>query len=470
MSSNSPNPPLIEPTLPSGFQDFSPSRSITRNRMLGIIGRVYERFGFVPLQTSEVEFLDTLTGGDPNFAKEIYCVARRDRKGNVNLDDDRVMALRFDLTVSLARFVAANPDLPMPFKRWQVGNVWRGEKAQQGRYRQFAQCDADIVGASSVLADAEIIMVMYAVMQELDVERFVIRFNNRKILNGLLELCGLTDKRATIALRIMDKLEKTGIEKVRADLQREPADDFDDDALALPDDVAERIASFLQLSNVQDSTAALTAVRNLLSQSDLAMEGVAELEEICEYLDTAGIPRTHWHIDLSIARGLGYYTGPVFETTLLDAPTFGSVYSGGRFDGLVERFSNRSVPATGASIGVDRLLAALEHLGKIPETPNWIDVFILRLDASLTPQYLNMAQELRAAGLRVEIYMGKEKGLRNQLGLAQSRGLPIVIIYGSQEHDQQTVQVKKLVASAKQSKVITVSQPKLLTTVQELLA
>jgi len=335
----------IEPKLASGFKDYLPEDMIPRQEMFDKIRAVFENFGFVPLDTPGLEKDEIITGGDPDFKMNVWHASIK--------DDSEKMALRFDLTVPLARVIAGNPDIKKPFKRYQIGKVWRGERPQAGRYREFVQFDADIVGSASILADAEIIAIMNATMIALEIPNFLIRINNRKILNGLAEYADFSSDKNSAVLRSIDKLDKQGWDKVSAELC--------DAKIGLTSEQAEAIKKFVDL-RADTPTETLNAAEVLMARSPTAMSGIIELREIVDAVRAMGVPDNRWKIDLSVARGLGYYTGPVFETVLTDILEIGSVFSGGRYDGLVSKFSAQSVPATGASVGVDRLFAALSKL------------------------------------------------------------------------------------------------------------
>lgn len=427
--------PKIKPDLPGGFRDYLPQDMIPRQRMFDTIRAVYERYGYSPLDTPGLERTEVLTGNDPAFDMPIY------RTSNIS---DQELALRFDLTVSLARVLALHPnDITLPFRRYHVGKVWRGEKPQAGRFREFVQFDADVVGSSSMLADAEIVALMHDTMVALGFERILIRVNDRKLLNGLPAFAGFPPEKTTGVLRAIDKLEKVGWEKVREELQNTPASAHDDTANDLSDDATARIKQFLDLRGAGKDDL-LSDVERLLGHVPVAAEGIRELRQICAAVRAFGVPEDRWTIDLSVARGLGYYTGPVFETMLVDLPKIGSVFSGGRFDRLVERFTHASFPATGASIGVDRLFAAMEEL-KLVETGRTVtQVLVVRFNPAEDAVYQALAVELRGAGLPTEIYLGDEAAFKSQLAYATKQKIPVVLIVGPEELAAGTVQVKDM--------------------------
>lgn len=411
----------VKPELLGGFRDFLPAEMVVRQRMLETIRRVYERFGFKPLETPALERSCVLGTDSPGFGMEVYRFQA----------DGQDVTLRFDLTVPLSRVVAANPEMPRPFKRYQMGNVWRREKPQAGRFREFAQFDVDIVGASSMLADAEIISIIYTVMMELGVKDIKIRFNNRKILNALPELAGFGPEKIKPVLRAIDKLEKVGLDGVRDELSRKPDNEFDDSAADLSSDSIAKVVDFLELKG--ETGELLEKLDRLMAVSQIGAEGVRELREICQYLAIYGVPQEYWGVDLSVARGLDYYTGPVFETTLLALPQFGSIMSGGRFDGLISRFTGQSVPAVGVSIGVDRLFAALQKLDRLPVNQGAMHVLIVNWQDSHIKERLELAARLRARGINTELYFAGNAPLKEQMVYALKTGASFLLLLGEKE-------------------------------------
>lgn len=403
----------IEPKLPSGFKDYLPEEMIPRQKMLDTIRVVFESFGFVPLETPAVEREEILTGGDPEFNKQIFRIA-----SNSEEKDLSGLALRFDLTVPLARVVAANSSaLGRPFKRYQIGKVFRGESAQMGRYKEFTQCDADIVGSDSLMADAEVIALMYSAFKALGIDKFKIRIGDRKILSKLIfenisEEMG--NDGITNVMREIDKIDKLGWERVASNLE----------AIGLTKDQATKIGALIMKPT--DSL---------------------EMGELVRSIEELGVPRENFKVDLSIARGLTYYTGVVFETTLTDMPEIGSVCSGGRYDGLVGKFSSEKVPAVGASIGVDRLFAALDKLGKLEKKNKIADVLILNFENNEKAVSLvqRTARNLREAGIKTEIYLGKENTFKGQLAYAVRNEYPVVIIIGKKEYEAGKIQIKNMI-------------------------
>ncbi len=428
--------PTVKPELLGGFKDYLPETMIPRQGIIAIIKKTYESFGFLPLETPGMERSSVLGSDKNDFRMQVYRF--KDNFGETGQD----VTLRFDLTVPLSRVVAAYPNLVKPFKRYQLGSVWRKEKPQAGRFREFAQFDADIVGSDSILADSEIISLMYETMKNLGVINFVIRFNNRKILNGLPNVANFDEKRAADVFQILDKLDKLGPEKVFEELQLKPLSEFDKEALNLSDESVAKIREFLAISG--DLESVIEKLKTFFNGVALAQEGIAECEQIIENIKFLGIPQENWKFDLSVARGLGYYTGPVFETTLSEIPEMGSVFSGGRFDDLVMRFTGERVPAVGASVGVDRLFAALEKLGKIKKIQSVSKVLLTIIDERYAKDIIKMAQGLRNVGVNAEVFLGKDRSFKNQLAYALKKEIPFMIILGEEEKKQGMIKLKDL--------------------------
>lgn len=437
----------IKPELIGGVRDYLPQTMLARQEIFDKIRMVYESFGFVPLDTPAVEKLDVLTGNSPSFQMELFHTAIVRGKEDIKFAFQKQnveMALRFDLTVPLSRVVVAYPqDIPKPFKRYQVGKVWRGEKPQAGRFREFVQFDADIIGSRSILADTEIIHVMYSVMKALGIDEFLIKINNRKILNGLTEYIGLQKmEQCDEVMRILDKKNKISEKEMTKELSRKPENEYDDSAPNLLSDKIDILTSFINIKSGKRET--LMTAGKTVGETKIGKEGIRELMEIIENLEDLEIPNQNWTIDLSVARGLGYYTGPVFETTLTDLPEMGSVYSGGRFDGLSNRFvSDSNIPGVGASVGVDRLFVALEQLGKLENKPSKTQVLVAFFDKNLKSDYLKISNEIRKKGISVEIYLDAEP-LKAQITYAAKQGIPLVIIIGSDEKEKNTVSLRNM--------------------------
>lgn len=464
----------VKPTLPGGFRDYLPAEMIVRNRMIATIRGVFERFGFDPLETPGMERRQVLTGNSSNFRMMIFDT----RLGSPREEQaSERTALRFDLTVPLARVVAANlGELRLPFRRYQIGNVWRGEKPQAGRFREFMQFDADIVGTATPVADAEIVALMVATMQALGIDRFQVRFNNRKILNGLAGYAGFDAALTSDVLRIIDKLPKIGRDAVLRELTKARAADDGGEleegadlqesgyGLGLPTAVADRIGAFLDLRGTTDEL--LGGASELFSGVPVAQDGLRELRQITDALRAMRVPEACWGLDLSVARGLAYYTGPVFETYLLDLPEIGSVFSGGRYDDLVNRFMDGSIPCTGASVGVDRLFAALTKLGRITPAPTMVQALVTVMDQGHVNDYLTLASELRDAGVRTVMWVGEETNFKEQLAYGAAKEIPVLVLLGDNERKSSTVSVKDMRAR----KQVTVPRTEFVATVRGMLA
>lgn len=439
----------IKPEKPGGFLDFDPGSFIAREKMLAIINRVFRSFGYNPIETPIVEFSRILTGEDET-SKNIFRVNSLSSKKEADL------AMRFDHTVPLARFLSANPynekqrsGIKLPWRRMVVGPVFRGDAPQKGRYRQFYQFDIDIAGCDLMLADAEIVTVIYETLRALNLDRFVIKLNNRKVLNGLAKLVGITDRGEIKAvditrgmMRILDKIPKIGLAQALEELCNPPSNEFDP-APSLRDEAIMKIQEYMGITGSNQEK--LLKGQRLFAEVPIAIEGLSELSEIIAYLENSGLPPSVVEIDFSIARGLDYYTGPVFETFLLDAPDFGSIFSGGRYNDLVSRFTGQELPAVGASIGVDRLFAALQQTGLLSISNKPVaEILILRLAADQNAYYLQLAEKLRKEGFKVELCLTKDTTFRSQFNFAISQGFDYVVIAGPEEIEQETITVKDL--------------------------
>jgi histidyl-tRNA synthetase len=429
----------VQPRTVKGFRDILPHQVVARRKMIDTIRAAFERYGFVPLDTPALEYVDALLGLGEEGTKNLF---------RMKTPEGEEVALRYDLTVPLARVVSQYPTLPRPFRRYQVSPVWRADKPDPGRFREFIQFDIDSVGSPSVLADAEILMAMDEAFRSLGLTSFKIRYSSRKILNSLLRWAEIPGDAGMRALRVLDKLDKQGIQAVLLELGPGRTDASGDriPGLGLPEEAINKVGRFLDLQRVAGSgrTSLLDAAEKLFTEVEGSREGFTELREIDRFLRAAGVPDERVAVDLSIARGLDYYTGPIFEAILTDLPEFGAIFGGGRYDGLVERFLGTKVPATGASIGVDRLLAALEKLGLVAS--GWATARVLTtvMDLARIADYLAITREVREAGIPAEIYMGEAAGLRKQIAYADKVGIPVVIIAGSNEFDAGTISIKDL--------------------------
>jgi histidyl-tRNA synthetase len=453
--------PRPKAETPRGFRDYFGHEVVARQRMLDAITGVYHAYGFDPLESPAVETVEALGKFLPDIDRPNEGVfAWQD-------EDETWLALRYDLTAPLARvFAQHRRDLPSPYRRYAVGPVWRNEKPGPGRFRQFYQCDADTVGAASVAADAEICMMLADALEAVGIARgdYVVRINNRKVLNGVMEAAGLLDPvfmsqnidSVGIAIRAIDKLDRLGADGVRALLgpgRKDESGAFVPGA-NLPSRMAEHIMAFIESRG--DSPSGTTArLRELVESSEEGKQGVAELETIFELVEAQGYG-DRMVIDPAVVRGLGYYTGPVYEAELTFEITdedgrrrqFGSVAGGGRYDDLVKRFTGETVPATGVSIGVDRLLAALSAIGRAGAGEAEGPVVILPMDRERMADYQTMCAELRRAGIRAEVFLGGGNMAR-QLKYADRRASPVAVIEGGDERASGQVTLKDLALGAR---------------------
>lgn len=414
----------IQPRTLKGFRDYLPEAAIPREWLIDTARRVYRSFGFVPIDTPALEYLEILTGkGGEETDKQMY---RFEDAGG------RQVAMRFDLTIPFARFSAQHiGKLGTPFKRYHVGPVWRGENTQRGRYREFMQCDFDTIGTESLASDAESLMVIHELLVACGFESFTIRINNRKVLSGLLERLELED-RSTAVLRALDKLDKLGPEGVAAELQS---------AAGATAEQATRLLELASLSGSNDEV--LEQLYPLVEKSELGLDGCHALRDTLAAARAAGVSEERVKLDVSIARGLDYYTGIVFETFLDELPGIGSVCSGGRYDNLAELYTKQRLPGVGASLGVDRLLAAMEELGKIEGGSCTARVFMPYFVADSFERYFALCSELRRGGIDVELYPEPKK-LGAQLKYADRRGFSLAVIIGEDEWIRSEAQVKDL--------------------------
>ena len=419
---------LVEPRVLKGFRDYPPALMIPRERLMDTARRVYRSYGFAPIDTPAIELTEVLLAKvEPGaeIGKQLY---RFQDAG------DRDVALRFDLTVPLARFVSQHfGDLGLPFKRYHLGTVWRGESPQAGRFREFMQCDFDTIGTRSNAADVEIALVINDLFVALGFDRFEIRVNNRLVLNGLLAQLGLEGK-TTALLRSLDKLAKIGRDKVVAEMTADAGVS------------AAQAGQVIDLAETTGSNADILAgLDERFAGNEAARKGVANLREMVDVFRTAGVPDGRLRVDLSISRGLDYYTGTVYETFLLDKPEIGSVCSGGRYDNLAGSYTKQALPGVGASLGLDRLLAAMEALDLVPKTATPAPVLVVQFDAERLGDYQRVARTLRAAGIGTEVYPETKK-LGQQFQYAERRGFRVAVIAGGNEFAAGVWKVKDLAA------------------------
>ena len=415
-----------KPRLLRGFRDYLPETMIAKERMLRQVARTFEAHGFAPLQTPALEYQEVLLG---KYGAEGDKLLYRFKDLG-----EREVALRYDLTVPLARVVAQYADLEQPFRRYQIGTVWRAEKPGPGRYREFMQCDVDITGTTDILADAEILAVGAAVLRNLGVDRFVIRLNNRKILNAALARVGIHEsERVKDTLRVVDKLPKVGEEGVRSELAQ---------SVGLDGAAIDGLFEFLALNDGQDAVRMLDRLQPIVGDHPEGQEGLHEMGRMIHYASAMGLS-DHVALDLSIARGLDYYTGTIYETFLVDAEDRGSVMSGGRYDTLVGMFRKQPVPAVGISLGIDRLFNILLELGLIRTTRATAQVLVAVFDEDLSAESVALATALRKGGVAAELYPAADK-LKKQFKYADRKGISLVVLAGPDELASGQVKVKNL--------------------------
>jgi histidyl-tRNA synthetase len=414
---------VIEPRTLKGFRDHLPAQALARERVLDIARRVYRSYGFAPIDTPALEYLEILTGkGSEETDKQLYRF--RDH-------GDREVGMRFDLTVPFARFAAQHVhELGLPFKRYHMATVWRGENTQRGRYREFMQCDFDTIGTTSPVADLEMVLVVNDLLSAIGIERFTIRVNDRRVLSGILERLGLTD-RSTSVLRSLDKLGKLPPAGVAAELTAQGV-------------TAEAAAALLEMAALTGPAVdVLGRLEALVGDSETGRSGVAALRALVAGAGQGGVAAGRLVVDPSIARGLDYYTGIVLESFLDELPALGSICSGGRYDNLAGLYTKQPLPGVGASLGLDRLLAGLEELGRLAAVETPAEVFLVHFDEQRLADYLRIAAGLRAAGLAVEFFP-EAKRVGQQLKLAAKRGFPAALVIGGDEFTAGTAQFKNL--------------------------
>jgi len=425
------NRPRRSAQLLKGMRDFLPERMLLRQHVMGVLRTVFERHGFEPIDTPALEYYETLAGKYGEDERLIYHF--EDHGG-------REVGLRYDLTVPLARFVAVHRnELVFPFKRYHIGPVWRADRPQKGRYREFWQCDADIVGSTSMLADADVVSIVIESLRGVQMPNFVVHINHRKLLESLALYAGVSAEQAPGVYRAIDKLAKIGEGGVARELE----------ATGVESGIARRIVDLVSTSGAPD--AVLSAISERLSSIDLAREAISDLEDLFEYLAALGAPPEHYVLDLALARGLEYYTGPVFETTV-DEPKIGSLGGAGRYDGLVGMFSGQDIPATGMSLGLERIIDVVEELDLLSVGATTSDVFVTIFDSDRIGESLSIATRLRQAGIPTEVSMEENRDLGRQLRYASRRKIPYALVIGPDEIAKGVVVVRDM-ASGDQTSV-----------------
>ena len=414
----------IKPRTLSGFMELLPQKQMQMEKFMEVLRETYSLYGFTPLDTPIIEDAQILLakgGGDTE--KQIY----RFQKGDSDL------AMRFDLTVPLAKYVALHyGELTFPFRRFQIGKVYRGERAQRGRFREFYQADIDIIGDGKldIINEAEIPSIIYKTFSKLGLKRFQVRVNNRKILNGFYSILGLSTKSAEV-MRTVDKLDKIGVEKVKAMLTED---------VGISAEAAGEILKFIAITGENDQV--LAALRQYLGKNEIFDQGYEELSTVVKYLSQFGVPQENFRVDLTIARGLDYYTGTVYETIMLDEPGVGSICSGGRYDNLAEYYTDKPLPGVGISIGVTRLFYVLEEQGylsdSLPTAPADALVLLMTEDFGAA---IAAATALREAGIRTQLY-GEQKKFKAKMSYCAKLGIPFAVLLGEDEINENKVSVK----------------------------
>ena len=417
---------MIKPRTLSGFMELLPGPQAQMERMMSILRQTYSLYGFAPLDTPVIEDAQILLAkGGGETEKQIY----RFTKGDSDL------AMRFDLTVPLAKYVALHyNDLAFPFRRYQIGKVYRGERAQRGRFREFYQADIDIIGDGKldILNEAEIPSIIYQIFRRFGLKRFQIRVNNRKILNGFYAMLGLSEKSGDI-MRTVDKLDKIGAEKVKGLLLTE---------CGVEESAADEILRFIAITG--SNAEVIAALEGYAGRSEVFDLGLSELKAVCENLGAFGVPEENFAVDLTIARGLDYYTGTVYETTLLDHPEIGSVCSGGRYDNLAGYYTNQQLPGVGISIGLTRLFYVLDEQGLLNSGINTSPADALVIPMTQSPAAaIAIAQSLRAQGVRAQVY-GEQKKFKQKMTYANKLGVPYIVLLGDDEIAQGKCSVKDM--------------------------
>ena len=424
----------VQPKTLSGFMELLPNEQILFNQMQDKIRSTYEKFGFLPIDTPVIESSEVLlakAGGETE--KQLYSFS----KGDSNL------TLRFDLTVPLAKYVAIHSnELSFPFRRYQIGKVYRGERAQRGRFREFYQCDIDVIGDGelNIINDAEIPSIMYTVFKELGLENFTIRINNRKILNGLFESINAKDVAVDI-MRIIDKIEKIGEEKVKQELKE----------LNIPEESVEQVIKFIRINGTTDEK--LQELENLKINNETYLEGVKELKDVIKYIRAFRVPEPCFTVDVSIARGLDYYTGTVYETFLNDYKSIGSICSGGRYNNLSEYYTDKNLPGVGMSIGLTRLFFILNDMNLIKVQRKSISKVLVVSMVSDLSQAIETANKLREAGINTEVYFDDKK-IKAKFKYADKLRIPYVIVIGEDEIKSGTLTLKNMETGEQVGKTI----------------
>ncbi len=413
----------IQARIFKGARDFFPEQMLHRERILQVMRTTFKKYGFAPLETPAIEYLDVLTGkygedADRLIYKLNYKVGQKDEA-----------ALHYDLTVPFSRAVAMQTDLPLPFKRYQMQPVWRADRPQphQGRFREFYQCDADCVGSESMIIDAEMIAITYEILSQLTIPDFVIKINNRKILNGITQYIGLDNSHVAEVCNAIDKLDKVEWNEVEKDL--------------IEKNIAATSIEKLHQLLIKDLN--LDLLKTELNSIEIAQQGIAELQELFSYLAIFNIPETHYKFDISLARGLDYYTGPIFETKLPKHPHMGSLNGGGRYNGLIASFGGKDIPAVGTSLGLDRIFTAMQQLNLLDEVKTSTKVLVGNFGEATLVASLKLVTDLRANNINTEFYPDADK-LKKQFGYCDKKKIPFMCIIGEEEMAANVITLKNL--------------------------
>ena len=427
----------IKVGIPKGTRDFLPEDMAKREFVINLIKDVFRRYGFEPLETPSIERLDVLTG---KYGEEgevlIFKILKRGeelrsvlRRGNIEEQNLTDLALRYDLTVPLSRVIAMYQNrIVLPFKRYQIQPVWRAEKPQKGRYREFYQCDVDIVGTRSMFADAEIMRIIYDIFSKLGFSKFVIRFNHRKILRAIFEHLNLPEKVSNDFFISIDKLDKIGIEGVKEELKKRGLEE-----------VINKVLPILEIrGEIQE---VLNAVKPFIETTNIGMEAIKETEDLIKFIKYFEIPEDYLRFDLYLVRGLEYYTGPIYET-VVEEPKIGSLSGGGRYDKLIGMFLGREIPATGTTIGLERIIDVMNELGMLNIRPTTVQILVTVFNEQTLPYSIKLTQFLRNNGFYTEIFFDFKKSLSRQFKYANSKKIPVTLVLGPDEIESNKVTIK----------------------------
>ncbi len=420
---------MIQPRTFKGARDFLPEQMLHRERILQVMRNVFKKYGFAPMETPAIEYLNVLTG---KYGEDADRLIYHLNYKNGTKDE---AALHYDLTVPFSRVVAMNPDLTLPFKRYQMQPVWRADRPQphQGRFREFYQCDADCVGSTSMIIDAEMIAITYEILHELKIPNFLIKVNNRKILNGISQYIGVDESFTKDICVSIDKLDKVDWSEVEKELSDK-----------IKDEVAIKKLEILLKKNPT-----LDVLKVELKHVEIAQQGIAEIEEAFTYLHHLNIPTQHYKFDLSLARGLDYYTGNIFETKLPDHPHIGSLNGGGRYDNLIGTFTGKDMPAIGTSLGLDRIITAMQQLNLLEELKTSTKVLVGNFGADTLVSSLKLVAMLRENNINTEFYPENAK-MKKQFSYCDKKNIPFICIIGEEEQAENKITLKNMKASEQQ--------------------